>query len=304
MPRHNPCPRLLTSSLIALGLATSSATVSAQNLPSTADRPDHQEAARDNSPKLLEFPDNPLLPEGMTLQETLDAASQPVPGDWPDAVFDDDPTFFVLIDQLEYRDQEEGRDQLGWEAQGWIGYDYDKFWWKSEGESVFDGTDEGESENDLLYSRLITPFWNAQVGVQYANEWESGEYDDRWSGVIALQGLAPGMFELDNSLYISEDGDVTASMEAEYDLRITQRLVLQPRAELAFAAQDVPERNLGAGMTGADFDLRLRYEVKREFAPYIGVRYSFLTGETADMAEAAGSDSEQLFFLAGVRLAF
>lgn len=275
----------------------------AKPMPTTSTRPDHTQSAQEHEDDPAAI-DAPALPEGMTLDEVLDYAANEPPEHFPDPVPDDELRMFTLFEQLEYRVKEEGKDQLGWEAQGWIGYDYDKFWWKSEGESVFDGTDEGESENDLLYSRLITPFWNAQVGVQYANEWESGEYDDRWSGVVALQGLAPGMFELDNSLYISEDGDVTASIEAEYDLRITQRLVLQPRAELGFAAQDVPERMLGAGMTDANLDLRLRYEIKREVAPYIGVRYSFLTGETADLAEAAGSDSEQLFFLAGVRLAF
>src|SRR5690606_26054241 len=104
---------------------------------------------------------------------------------------------------------------------------FNKFWWKNEGEAVFDGRDEGETETDLLYSRLITPFWNFQVGAQYANEWGEESYKDRWSGVIALQGLAPYKFEIDNSLYISEHGDVTFAFEAEYDIRITQRLVLQ-----------------------------------------------------------------------------
>src|SRR5690606_32851669 len=135
-----------------------------------------------------------------------------------------------------------------------------------------------------LYSRLITPFWNVQVGAQYANEWMPGDYEDRWSGVIAMQGLTPYKIELDNSLYISEHGDLTFEIEAEYDLRITQRLVLQPRAELSVAFADIPRRNLREGFTGLDLDLRLRYEVKREFAPYIGVRYRTLLGETHHMA--------------------
>jgi len=134
--------------------------------------------------------------------------------------------------------------------------------------------------------------------------WTRDDYEDRWSGVIGLQGMAPYMFEIDASLYVSEDGDATAEFEAEYDLRITQRLVLQPRAELAFAAQDIPERDLGAGITDAVADLRLRYEIKREFAPYIGVRYRTLVGETDNNAEAAGADSEQVFFMAGILFAF
>jgi copper resistance protein B len=185
-----------------------------------------------------------------------------------------------------------------------LGNDFNKIWWKNEGESIFDGPNEGETETDLLYSRLITPFWNFQVGVQYANEWNPDDYENRWSGVIGLQGLAPYKFELDNTFYISEDADATFEFEAEYDLRLTQKLVLQPRTEIGFAFQDISERNLGAGITDANFDLRLRYEIKREFAPYIGVRYRFLVGETDNLAEASGEDTEQFLFLSGLRFAF
>ena len=248
----------------------------------------------------------PAIPAGMTLEEVFDFAESPPPRDFPEPLPDDRVYAFTLFEQLEYRvaNDDETADHLGWEAQGWIGGDFNKFWWKNEGEAVFDGPDEGETETDLLYSRLITPFWDFQVGVQYASEWRKDDYEERWSGVMALQGLAPYRFELENSLYISEDGDVILEIEAEYELRITQRLVLQPRLETGFAFQDVPERNLGAGMTDVKLDLRLRYEIRREFAPYFGVRYRFLVGETDNIAEASGEDSEQLFFLAGLRFAF
>lgn len=245
------------------------------------------------------------LPEGMTLDEALEYAQRRKPEDFPDPIMDHTLRAFVLFEQLEYRvDTGSGPGRLGWENQGWIGYDFDKFWWKNEGEAIFDGPDGGESETDLLYSRMIAPFWNLQLGAQYANEWTTDDYDDRWSGVIAVQGLAPYKFELDNSLYISERGDFTFELEAEYDIRITQRLVLQPRAEVGLSFQDVPERMLGEGLTDANLDLRLRYEIKREFAPYIGVRYRTLIGETANIAEAAGEDSDQLYFLAGLRFTF
>jgi copper resistance protein B len=169
---------------------------------------------------------------------------------------------------------------------------------------VFEGADEGESETDLLYSQLVTPFWNLQTGIQYANGWEAGNYEDRWSAVAGIQGLAPYKFELDNALYLSDDGDVTFEFEGEYDLRITQRLVLQPRTELTLAARDIPERKLGAGLTAVTLDLRLRYEIEREFAPYAGIRYRTLAGETEDMAIAAGQESEFLYFMAGFRVAF
>jgi copper resistance protein B len=248
----------------------------------------------------------PAIPEDMTLEEVFDVAESPPPSHFPEPINDDRVYAFTLVEQLEYRvaNDDETADHLGWEAQGWIGGDFHKFWWKNEGEAVFEGPNGGETETDLLYSRLIGPFWDFQVGLQYASEWGEDDYEDRWSGVIALQGLAPYRFELENSLYISEDGDVILEIEAEYDLRITQRLVLQPRLETGFAFQDVPERNLGAGMTDVRLDLRLRYEIRREFAPYFGIRSQFLIGETDNIAEASGEDSEQLFFLAGLHFAF
>ena len=287
---------ILTESIFAMDMS---------DLPSTAEGSTHQESARmyDGPPP----PDieTPPLPDGMTLDDVLNYAADQPPEYFPDTVPDDRLYMFTLIDQLEYRiSNDSTRDRLGWDAQGWIGDDLNKFWWKSEGESVFEGSDEGESETDLLYSRLISPFWNFQVGVQYANEWVSGEYEDRWSGVIGLQGLSPYKFELDNALYISEDGDVTYALEAEYNVYITQRLILQPRTEIGVAAQDISSRELGAGITDINLDLRLRYEIKREFAPYIGIRYQSLVGETMDIADSMGNETEQLYFLTGLRLAF
>jgi copper resistance protein B len=300
-------PSLRVAAALILGVAIG-APVSAeraQETRSAADLPAHRESARQQEGPTPPEIDAPPLPEGMTLDEVLDRAGSPPPVDYPDPVPDDRWRVFTLVEQLEYRlGDDDNPDRLGWEAQGWLGGDFHKLWWKSEGEAVFQGPDGGESETDLLYSRLISPFWSFQIGVQYANEWMAGDYGDRWSGVIALQGLAPYEFELDNSLYVSEEGDVTLEFEGEYDVRVTQRLVFQPRTELGFAFQDIPDRDLGAGMTDASLDLRLRYEVKREFAPYLGVRYRLLVGETANIAEAAGRDTGQLYFFAGLRFAF
>lgn len=307
MPTADPWRRIA----VAVGVAAAVALMplalmaSAQaDDPKAPDRVDHGESARRHEDPPARSPETPPLPEGMSLDEVLDRASAPPPPEYPDPVPDDEPRFFTLIEQLEYRVQDQGPDQLGWEAQGWLGYDYDRVWWKSEGENVFEGADEGESENDLLYSRWITSFWNAQVGVQYANEWEGQDYRDRWSGALALQGLAPGQVEVDASFYVSEDGDVTLEVEGEYNIRLTQRLVLQPRAEIGFAAQDVSDRELAAGMTDANLDLRLRYEIRRELAPYIGARYRALIGETRSRADADGRDEDLFFFVAGLRLAF
>lgn len=249
--------------------------------------------------------ESPAVPKGMTLEEVLKYSESSSPSYFPVVIMDNESYLFTLVEQLEYRISDNtSPDFMGWEAQGWYGPDYYRFWWKSEGESIFDGSEAGESENDFLYSRLFNPFWSVQAGVQYANQWNTNSYEDRWSGVLSLQGLAPYKFELDNSLYISERADVTFTTEAEYNIRITQRLVLQPRAEFGFAAQDIAERSIGAGMTDANVDFRLRYEIKRGIAPYIGVRYRFLVAKTADIAEADGDNTEQWLFLAGARLAF
>ncbi len=251
-----------------------------------------------------EQPDPPPLPEGMSLEDVLDYSDNPPPIGFPPPVPDNEVFSFMLFEQLEYAVREEEQDLVSWQAQGWAGLDYDKVWWKTEGSAGFDGTDEGEFDFDLLYSRLVTPFWSVQAGVQYSNEWESSEQSDLWSGVVALQGLAPGTVELDASFYLTEKADLRAEIELEYNLRVTQRLVLQPRIELGFAAQDVPKDLLGAGLTNSSLDLRLRYEFRREISPYVGVRYQFSSDKTARLVEAAGEKSEQLSFVAGIRVAF
>ena len=295
---------LLIGAILILGL-NSQGQAQVQDPPTTEGRPTYEQSAgRHEGPPPPEV-DSPSVPEGMTLDEVLELAASPPPSSYPDVVPDDATYVFTLIEQLEYRTQDTGSDPLGWSAQGWIGRDFDKFRWKSEGEVVFEGDNEGESETDLLYSRLISPFWDVQIGARYANEWTSGgDYEDTWSGQIGLQGLAPYMFELDNSLYVSEHGDFSFGFEAEYHVRITQRLVLQPRTEFSLYAQDIPEKGIGAGMSDLSLDLRLRYEIKREFAPYVGIRFGFLIGETGNIAESAGLDTSTVFYLAGLRLAF
>lgn len=291
--------------LIAVALVRAVIAQPVDELPTIQERPDHGDSSAQHADKKAPPVEEPSLPEGMNLDDVLDYSANPPPEHFPNPVPDDRSYRFTVIEQLEYRVADNSAPgRMGWEAQGWAGGDFHKFWWKSEGEAVFEGSNKGESENDFLYSRLIRPFWNVQAGMQYANEWGGSDYEDRWSAVVALQGLAPYQFELDNSLYLSEDGDLTLAAEGEYDLRITQRLVLQPRAELGMSAQDIPQRRLGSGLTDVTIDLRLRYEIRRERAPYLFVRYTTALGETDDIVEAAGADTSQWFFGAGLRFAF
>ncbi len=247
---------------------------------------------------------DPPLPEGLTLDEVLDYAENPPPASWPKPLHDNAVYAFTLIELFEYRFSNEGRDELGWDVQGWVGNDDHKFWWKTEGDAIFDGADEGGIDLQAFYAMPLSAFWYLQVGVRYEQAWEPGSLDERFSAALGIQGFAPYKFDLEPTLYLTDDGDVMAQLTASYDLYITQRLVLQPRIELSASAQDIPESDLGAGVHGADFDFRLRYEISREFAPYIGVRYSTVFGETADISSRNGDEDHDLLFIVGARIAF
>ena len=246
----------------------------------------------------------PPLPEGTTLDEMLDLAERPAPSWWP-APIDDDRIFsFTLVELLEYRISDTGRDEIGWDAQGWVGSDDHKLWWKTEGDAVFDGPNVGSADLQLLYATPLSAFWYVQAGLQVETAWQPGRTHDRLAAVVGLQGMGPYRFDLEPALFITDDGDVLPQLTASYNVYLTQRLVLQPRMELNASFQDVPEQALGAGLTIGSFDLRLWYEPRRELAPYFGVRYQALFGETGNIAERSGAEDHELFFLAGLRLAF
>src|SRR6056297_752859 len=194
MSLRNPHPPKSIAFVLLLMLAGTAWAQEEPDPPTTEDRPMHGESAAQHDESEPPEPEiEPAIPPEMTLEEVFEYAESPPPADFPHTVPDDRTYVFTMFDQLEYRvaTDDGDADHLGWEAQGWIGGDFNKFWWKNEGEAAFDGPNEGESETDLLYSRLVTPFWNFQAGLQYANEWHEGDYEDRWSGVIAMQGLAP-----------------------------------------------------------------------------------------------------------------
>lgn len=202
-----------------------------------------------------------------------------------------------LVERLEARIHE-GEDAYLWDAEGWYGGDIDKLYMMTKGEDAFGG-DLESAELQALWSHAIGPYFDLQAGARY-----DFEPDDRAYAVLGVQGLAPYMIHLDAAAFLSNKGDVTARIEGEYDQRITQRLILQPRAELELSAQDIVDQKLGSGFTSIEAGLRLRYEIAREFAPYIGVGYEAKLGETADIAEAAGEDSHSVRLLLGIRAWF
>ena len=144
-------------------------------------------------------------------------------------------THAIILDRLEATSSD-GAEGYAWDAQGWYGGDINRFWWKSEGEGAFDG-DVEHAELQLLYSRAVTPYFDLQGGVRQTYRPEG----DRTDLVLGVKGLAPYWFEVDGALFVSNEGELTARARAEYDLRLTQRLILQPRAEVTLSAQEIPE---------------------------------------------------------------
>lgn len=185
------------------------------------------------------------------------------------------------------------------EADAWFGGDINRLVVKADGEGDFGEAIDGV-ELKALYSRAIGPYFNLQAGVRQ----DLGVGPDRTHAVAGIEGLAPYWFEVDGYLYLSTQGEVRASASAEYDQRITQRLILQPKVEFDLSAQDIPELGIGSGLTSAEIGVRLRYEIVREFAPYIGVVHEAKLGPTADFARAAGDNPSSTNLVVGVRAWF
>jgi copper resistance protein B len=218
------------------------------------------------------------------------------PPKWPAPAGDTDIYHFLLIDRLE-AGFGGGEDIIAWDGQGWIGGDWNKLWVKTEGEGV-QGESPEDAEIQALYSRTISPFWDFQAGARY----DIRPKPERAHAVIGVQGLAPQWFEVDAAAFISNKGDATFRVEVEYEWLLTQRLILQPRVEINAAAQSIPELGLGSGINYSEMGLRLRYEFRREFAPYIGVSWKKTWGDTADLARAGGAETSSLYFVTGLRL--
>jgi copper resistance protein B len=207
-------------------------------------------------------------------------------------------TSAIIVERLEAGFDDDG-ETYAWHAQGWYGGDIHRFWWKSEGEGAFENEIE-HAELQLLYSRAVTPYFDLQSGVRQSYL----EGDDRTDLVLGVQGLAPYWFEVDAAAFVSTEGDVTARAETQYDLRLTQKLILQTAAELNFAMQDIPDLDIGAGLTDATVGVRLRYEFSRRFAPYVGVEWTSAIGETRNIREALGADTQSTRAVIGLRALF
>ena len=204
----------------------------------------------------------------------------------------------VMINRLERVQTQENTYFSAYDLQGRIGKDYDKLVLKAEGE-----IDEGkvhEARTELLWSHATSAYWDGQLGVRH----DSGVAPSRNWLALGMQGLAPYWFEIDAVVYVGDQGRTALRLSAEYELLLTQKLILQPRIEANFYGKQDAEREIGAGFSNMVTGLRLRYEIKREFAPYIGVDWSSKFGETADYATVAGEDTHVTNLVTGLRMWF
>ncbi|WP_256675904.1 copper resistance protein B [Pseudomonas sp. R5(2019)] len=222
------------------------------------------------------------------------AAFPPLPGH---QVHDSGINSFLLLDQLEYQDADEGS-TLAWDASGWVGGDLNRLWFRSEGERTNGVTEDAELQ--LLYGRSIGPWWDVVAGVRQDFKPESPQ---TWAA-LGVQGMALYAFEAQATAFIGENGQTAARLEGDYDILLTNRLILQPTAQVNFYGKNDPERGVGSGLANTEAGLRLRYEIVRQFAPYIGISWSRSYGKTADLIRDQGGDIEEARFVAGIRMWF
>jgi len=229
------------------------------------------------------------------------AVAQKAPEFSNDLMMDDKTYAYLVADKLEYRSIN-GTNPIMWDIKAYIGKDRGKFWFKSHGEAV-PTESEAHMEFQGLYSRAISSYLDVTGGLRYDLAYEHGN-KSRGFATFGLQGKAPYFIHFESGVYVSEAGNISADLEAEYDLLFTQRLVGQPIVETSIALQDVPEWGVGSGINNIGLGFRLRYEFIREFAPYIGINWERKLGETADMARTGGGHVSNLSLLGGVRMWF
>jgi len=203
----------------------------------------------------------------------------------------------VLLDQLEYAHTSHGNGVF-LDGEAWYGKDFNKLWLKAEGESSRGRL--GELRTEALWDHAITTYWSTQLGVRH----DSGVGPDRSWAAVGVQGLAPYWFDTEATLYVGQGGRTAARLQLEYDELLTQRWVLQPKVELDLYGRDDPQRGTGSGLSDAEFGLRLRYEIRREIAPYVGIVYRQRFGHAADFARAHGETRDDLQLVLGLHAWF
>lgn len=237
-------------------------------------------------------PRTPIPP--LTEEDRL--AARPPPADHP--VHDNTVQHYVLFNRLEGFDADDEGEGQAWEGQAWVGTDLDKLWLRSEGERLGGRTESADLE--VLYGRAVSPWWDLVAGVRH--DFEPGVSQDFLA--FGVQGLAPYKFEVEATAYLGKSGQSALRLEAEYETLLTNRLVLQPLVEFEAYGRDDAERGIGSGPSSAEAGLRLRYEIVRQFAPYVGIVREWTFGRTADLRREEGEAPHDTRIVAGIRLWF
>jgi copper resistance protein B len=207
-------------------------------------------------------------------------------------------TYFVLFDQLEGQADSNSVTALSFEGRAWIGRDRDRLWFRAAGDGGSAGLTTAQAH--VLYARKFSRWWDVVAGVR--QDFDPGP-SQTWAA-FGVQGLAPYWFDVEATAYLGDSGRTQVRARVEYDLLLTNRLILQPLVEADAFGKSDPDRGVGAGLSSTDVGLRVRYEFRRELAPYVGVTWNTKWGETADIADAAGDETGDTRFVTGIRLWF
>lgn len=229
----------------------------------------------------------------------------PPPGkDFPSPIEDNRNHSFVLFELLEYQATANSKNSINWDMIGWYGGDYNRLWFRSEGAIEQASTSSGDVEFQALYGRMIAPYYDVQVGLRYDQQWKGSERNSRFHAVFGLVGLVPYEYEVEPLLFVSNKGDVSFRFTGVKDIFINQRTIFEGRFETNLAVQSVEKFGVGSGLNDTTFGVRIRREITREFAPYIGISYTRLFGQTADFARLEGGRADRFSIVAGVRMWF
>ncbi|PMV17700.1 MULTISPECIES: copper resistance protein B [unclassified Pseudomonas] len=244
-------------------------------------------------------PATPALTESRTPIPALTDADRAAVYNAPGGhrVHDSGVNSLLLINQLEWQGGD-GAGALNWDIKGWVGGDIDRLWLRSEGERSAGRTESAEVQ--ALWGHAISPWWDLVGGVRH--DFKPGD-GQTWAA-FGAQGMALYNFEAEATLFVGDASRTAARLEGDYDILLTNRLILQPTAELNFYGRNDPPRGVGSGLSDSELGLRLRYEVRREFAPYVGVSWNRSYGQTAQYARDEGEDISQWRWVVGVRLWF
>lgn len=287
----------LTTGLVS---ATAALVLSFNTYAAMDESHDMKKIRHDMSPMSMQggsAPDDARDPDAYSGGYTLDSAPYAITGQDKLSFADEHSRWFVSFDRLEYAYSKDN-ERLNYDGRLVWGRDYKKVILTSEGE--VDNSKLREASTELLWSHAVDTFWDGQIGVRY----DSGDEKDQTWLTAGFQGLAPYWFEIDAKASVSTEGQTALDIEAEYELLLTQRLILQPRLEMSIYGKDDEERGVASGFSSLATGLRLRYEFNRQFAPYVGVEWESKLGDTREIIKVKDGETEETLWLAGIRFWF